>query len=467
MIVTLIAPFSTTVAFDRKWMAYETAKAQAYFDREKTAFGASDVRLGKWLLPLVTTGRFYMDTDEPGELFREYFLATQKFAIEGTGLLAAGDWSGNDVALARPPEVSWLDKGFGCLTLKLNLSEVALHAQSSRQAQADFDRMVNAVADRVYHHLRPQINATTQSLFRLSYIHSTQSAFNLDASVVSDSLHWVHKVWSLGPDSDLLCLPGLISAPTLGHFDASRPSVWGWGDSIHVGNGTHPDAVSEDDWERGMLLAQYFHTILDHGIRQLPVQIEKMRLLIDRGSLRQAQVEAEQYTYGINAMLTDFEIAQQLTAGPAREVLQSLTARWGTDKLRQGVVALVPYLKELITQSSETLKSWSQTSIETILFVSTVIGFFGLSIALHDYLTPTKERFDLSRLSLPHASVSDPLAIAGIFFLVSMLIFMLSKVGMILLLFNSLKYQMKPLRRFFNPFRKYRAKLNIPRRTGL
>lgn len=467
MIVTLIAPFSTTVAFDRKWMAYETAKAQVYFEREKTDFSQHQVRLGKWLLPLLTPGRFYLDTDEPGELFREYFLANQKFDIDGAGVIAAGDWSGNDVTLTKAPEVSWLDKGFGCLTIKLNFSQAALHAQSSRQTQAEFDGMVNAVADRVYHHLRGQINATTQSLFKLSYINSTQVALGVDASVVSDSLHWVHKVWSLEADSDLLCLLGLISPRTLSHFDVSRPSVWGWGDSIHVGNDTPPDATSEGDWERGMLLAQYFHTILDHGIRQLPVQIEKMRLLIDRGSLRQAQVEAEQYTYGVNAMLTDFEIAQQLTAGQTRAVLQSLMARWETDKLRQGVVALVPYLKELITQSSETLKSWSQTSIETILFVSTVIGFFGLSIALHDYLTPTKERFDLSRLSLPHASISDPLAIAGIFFLVSMLIFMLSKVGMILLLFNSLRYQLKPLRRFFNPFRRQRPPANRPGHSGV
>lgn len=450
MIVTLIAPFSTTISFDRKWMAYEPTKVRGYFDREKANFGRSKVRLGRWLLPLSTPGAFYLDTEEPGALFREYFLATKKFQIDESTLFASTNWSSDVLTLTRPPEVSWLDKGFGCMTLQLSLTEDALHAQFAEHPQAHFDAMMNAFADRIFQQLRAQIEATTRLLFGLNYIHSTQDVPGTVSSAVSDSLHWVHKVWSLETDSDPLRLPHLITDRTLAHFDAARACIWGWADSIYIDKVPPSDAVIEGEWERGMLLAQYFHTILDHGIRQLPVQIEIVRLLLERGAVRQAQKEAEQFTYGINSLMTDFEIAKQLTAGSTREVLQSLTNQWETNKLGQGIVALLPYLRELVAQSSETLKSWSQTSIETILFFSTVIGFFGLSIALHDYLTPTKERFDLSKLALPHATIGDPLAIAGIFFLVSILIFTFSKVGVILRIVKSMQFQIKPLRRLFN-----------------
>ena len=146
-------------------------------------------------------------------------------------------------------------------------------------------------------------------------------------------------------------------------------------------------------------------------------------------------------------MLTDFEIARQLTAGLTREVMTALIIRWETQKLSQGITSLSPFLKDLIAESSEMLKSWSQTSIETILFLSTVIGFFGLSIALHDYLMPTKERFDVSRLMVPQASLSDPIAIAGIFFLISMLVFLLSKVGVILRLVREVGVHLRVMRR--------------------
>ena len=90
MYIKLVAPFSTNVAFDRKWMAYGEEKVAPYFKVAKEELLAEGISLGKWLLPIATPGRFYLDTLEPGELFREYFLAKTSFELDITDLLSVG-----------------------------------------------------------------------------------------------------------------------------------------------------------------------------------------------------------------------------------------------------------------------------------------------------------------------------------------------------------------------------------------
>lgn len=446
MYIKLVAPFSTNVAFDRKWMAYGEEKVAPYFKVAKEELLAEGISLGKGLLPIATPGRFYLDTLEPGELFREYFLAKTSFELDITDLLSVGPEVKALGTIAAPCTLEWLDRGVGYLTMSLRFEDTKLLSYAEQVGLAEFDRVVNDLADAAFLVLGRRIKEITARLLEVRYIRPVSAHIDEPAALISTTLHWVHKVWYLSGQVESTRLRNVISQPTLSGYASSYTSYWGWGDSIYVCAGGNHGMQNEDAWERGMLLAQYFHTTLDHEIRRLPIQIERTRLLIDRGSVRQAQEEAEAYIYNGNTILTDFEIARQLSAGPTREVMTALTIRWETEKLSLGITSLAPFLRDLIAESSEMLKSWSQTSIEMILFISTVIGFFGLSIALHDYLTPTKERFDISRLMVPQASLSDPIAIAGIFFLISMLVFMLSKVGVILRVVREIGVRLRVIR---------------------
>ena len=441
MLLTFVAPFSTSIMFDRKWMAYEPVKTYQYFSQKKLDFAKRTVLLGQWLLPGSEPNRIYLDTAEPGELFREYFIARQEFSIEIADLAAGNDGCGSLIKLFTPPEVCWLDRGVGYFTLRMQVSRQAIEKKYITESQTNFDAAIDEFADVIFRRLHEKIEGTTRSLLSLKYVYS-------DSPVpkISKNLYWAHKVWTIKPACDREILPYVASERTLKKFNEIDSTVWGWGDSIHICN-TNEDALqTEAPWERGMALAQYFHTVLDLGLRRLPTQIERMRLRVDRGEIRSAQIEAVQHNHYINALITDFEIAKQLSGGQTREVLQTLVARWQTDTLSSGLLVLAPFLKELLVQSSETLKSWSQSTIETILFISTVIGFFGLSISLHDHLAPAKERFLLSGLALPQTSMSDPLIIAGLLFIVSFWIFLLSKIGFILQIFRSLRFQIKRLR---------------------
>jgi hypothetical protein len=157
-----------------------------------------------------------------------------------------------------------------------------------------------------------------------------------------------------------------------------------------------------------------------------------MKLLIDQGLIKKAHLQTEEIIYKINSILIDFEIAKNLTAGRVRSIFDSLIDRWETTNIASGIATLNPYLREIVKQAGETLKSWSQTSIETILFLSATSGFFGLSIAVHDYLIPSKERYDFYKMSSINISSTDPLVISGMIFAFSVLVFYFSKTGFIL-----------------------------------
>jgi hypothetical protein len=221
------------------------------------------------------------------------------------------------------------------------------------------------------------------------------------------------------------------------------------GDSVFKYNKLYVDNL-DLHWEQGMLLAQYYHAVLNDVLRLLPVQIEKMRLLIDQGLVKESHLQSEEIIYKINSILIDFEIAKNLTAGHARRIFDSLIDRWETNNIASGIAALSPYLREIVKQASETLKSWSQTSIETILFLSATISFFGLSIAIHDYLIPSKERFDFYKMSSISISSTDPLIISGVIFVISVLVFYLSKTGYILRLYRVIRNWIKKTISYIN-----------------
>jgi hypothetical protein len=429
MILAIAAPFLTSVAFDRKWMAYDVEKVDAHFNNAKNNLTDKNIELGLFLLPCSRDLIFYGDIDEPGELFRDFFIARKLFDFDLDKFIAKEHVFYGKIKLIKKPMVSWLDNGFGYFETLVVIDDDVIVDFSLRQTQSEFDRLLNDFFNGIFNSLKSEISNVNGNLLQLQHIIFNNTLPSNDHRI-SGSLYWVHKIWFVC-DHEFDLLSKVVSNKTLARYKDTSESVWGWGDSILKVNKLDIDNL-DLHWRQGMLLAQYYHTVLNDILRLLPFQIEKMKLLIDQGLIKKAHLQTEEIIYKINSILIDFEIAKNLTAGRVRSIFDSLIDRWETTNIASGIATLNPYLREIVKQAGETLKSWSQTSIETILFLSATIGFFGLSIAVHDYLIPSKERYDFYKMSSINISSTDPLVISGMIFAFSVLVFYFSKTGFIL-----------------------------------
>jgi len=222
-----------------------------------------------------------------------------------------------------------------------------------------------------------------------------------------------------------------VSDKTLGSAfikDSNDPiTSWGWGDSFLCSTELKLDCTKETGWHHGMLLAQYFHAEFDRMLRSIPYSIEQLRYFYDRGQGGKAQTLSDELIYRVNTLLSEFDMFRQLTAGITHLTLDSLINSWKTEKLAESVANKLPYLEALNRQISERLRAWTQSSIEIILFISAVIGVFGLAMTVHDYLSPGKIHFALRMLERPH--YNDPLAFAFFSFIFCLFVFIFAKIG--------------------------------------
>lgn len=429
MHLTLIAPFRTNLSFDRKWISYDPLLINKLWSEANEKFNGNieNADIGRYLLPIQNSGRYYLDVTEAGETYRQFYLARLLIENDGKNILFGKFLSMPTKSMEIETQI--LDHGFALLNINIHIDTEALQRRIEElNSLVEVDREINDFAEKVFEFYKIQIHALVESLSTIRYI-------NIDTKLnpIGGTLLWVHKVWAIRPEdpklNNIAGIRKLISENALKAHLESGTDFWGWGDSIHICDREDNATWREAGWLQGMCLAQYFHMCFDWVYRELPFAIEKIRFESARGRMADAVEIASSFSHRAHLLSFDFMQCKFTIAGVARVSFASLLKSWDTAELSDGLREHIPYIKELATRADEKIKNWSQSSIELMLFISAVLGIVGLSFALHDYLRPTNKRFSVDVLSLP-SDFSDVLSISSLSVIIGLLIYGLAKSGM-------------------------------------
>jgi hypothetical protein len=207
---------------------------------------------------------------------------------------------------------------------------------------------------------------------------------------------WTHTAYSFDPQElesmdskDQDYLKALLPKEHVEKMKKGEAN-FGWGKTSRLVS-DNKIATVPSQWLDALCVMEYFYCCFDIADTKLPVYIANAHADADRGKHHGVLKSSRRARTSLKFIINDYNDLRTRATADAYDAIGDYHTNWRIDDLITNLNEKLSLLEKQVALSSDAIDKKTESTIQTILFLITIVSMLGLAASIHEYLVGAYE----------------------------------------------------------------------------